>query len=278
MPSEFDAWVGKSQTQTGCLSADRAAMLHATLEAGESSPPVVGDIAPYLWHWSAFAPTSPMSALAADGHEHRGGFLPPVPHPRRMWAGGALDFHAPVIVGRDLRQTSTIAKIERKSSSMVFVTVEHEIFDRDTHLISERHDIVYLDVPPSYSPPAPRPVPDAPVFVQDEEMPITRLFRYSAATFNAHRIHYDLSFARDVEGYPGLLVHGPLQATLMLREAITHTGRTPKSLSYRGVHPMFHDDALQVMGYDETPVTLSVCTVKPGAYQGMIGTVTWADQ
>ncbi|MCK0149213.1 MaoC family dehydratase N-terminal domain-containing protein [Marivita sp. S6314] len=277
MTTDMRDWIGKTETTTGTISPLQADMLQATLGAADHPAPALGDPAPYLWHWTAFAPTVPMSDLAPDGHQHRGGFLPPVPHPRRMWAGGTLTFHAPIRIGDPLRQVSTIQSIDRKSDSMVFVAVAHEVYHADTHLLSEVHNIVYLDIPPSYSPPNPKPVPDSPVFSIDEPMPITRLFRYSAATFNAHRIHYDLSYARDVENYPGLLVHGPLQATLMLAHAARHTGRTPRSFAYRGVHPMFHDDPMQIMGFDATHDSLSVCTVKPGRHQGMHGTIRWAD-
>lgn len=274
---QFSDWIGKEQTSHGRIAPEIAAMLQATLSEDLQATPQDGDIAPLLWHWTAFAPMVPMSQLAEDGHQHRGRFLPPVPQPRRMWAGGELTFHAPLRIGAPLRQVSTIRSVEQKSNGMVLVAVGHEIHDADTHLLSEIHNIIYLDIPPAYIPPKPRPLPANPVFVQPEAMPITRLFRYSAATFNAHRIHYDLSYARDHEHYPGLLVHGPLQATLMLNAAVAHSGRKARHFAYRGLHPMFHDDPLEVMGYDETDQGISVCTVKPGLHQGMQGTVTWAD-
>ena len=275
MSDAIERWIGKTETTIGKVCDHRAAMLHATVGTANAQAPRTGDVAPLLWHWTAFAPTVPMHELAHDGHQHRGGFLPPVSHPRRMWAGGELTFHAPIHIGADLRQTSTIRSIERKSEKMVLVAVGHEIHDGDTRVVSEIHNIVYIDIPPSYAPPKPRPVPDQPVFSIAEEMPITRLFRYSAATFNAHRIHYDLSYAQDIENYPGLLVHGPMQATLMLAHAARHAGRAPKHFTYRGVYPMFHDEPLTVVGFDETETTLSVCTTKPGSHQGMTGTVTW---
>jgi 3-methylfumaryl-CoA hydratase len=275
MTAQHSDWIGKQETVTGRISTDTAAMLHATLsETGLA--PQDGDIAPLLWHWTAFAPKVPMSQLAADGHQHRGGFLPPVPQPRRMWAGGELTFHAPLHIEEPLRQVSTIRAVETKSNGMVLVAVGHEVFGTDDrHCLSEVHNIIYLDIPPAYTPPKPQAVPENPVFAYEEPMPITRLFRYSAATFNAHRIHYDLSYAQDHEHYPGLLVHGPLQATLMLNAAVKHSGRADHQMTYRGVHPMFHDEPLLVMGYDETDQGMSLCTAKPGLHQGMQARVTW---
>ncbi|MFP7672550.1 MaoC family dehydratase N-terminal domain-containing protein [Marivita sp. S0852] len=278
MTTDYAAWIGKPRSTPGQITQQLAAMLHATLGTPKDEPPENGDIAPHLWHWAAFAPTVPMSDLADDGHQHRGDFLPPVPHPRRMWAGGELTFHAPLHIGAPLTQISTVTAIERKSSRMVFVTVAHEIYQSDIHALSERHTIAYVDIPPAYAPPVPKPVPATPVFTKSEPMPITRLFRYSAVTFNAHRIHYDLSYAKDVENYPGLVVHGPLQATLMLSHAVAYSQRSPGHFTYRGVHPMFHDDPMQVLGYDPTDTALSLCTAKPGSHQGMQATVTWASE
>lgn len=279
MTTEYRDWIGRTQTVTGRISTELAEMLNVSVSMAAAPCPQTGEVAPLLWHWSAFAPKLPLSELAEDGHERRGGFLPPVPQPRRMWAGGELTFHAPILIGATLRQDSSILKVEEKSNGMILVAVGHEIFgEDDAHLVSEIHNIVYLDIPPVYSPPRPRAVPEAPVFVHEEPMPITRLFRYSAATFNAHRIHYDLSFAQDHEHYPGLLVHGPLQATLMLNAAVAHGGRAAHRFTYRGVYPMFHDEPLVVMGHDQTDRGLSVCTAKPGHHQGMVGEVLWAPQ
>lgn len=276
MTTQLSDWIGRTQTTTGRIAPEIAAMLHATLSDSGQPAPEDGQVAPLLWHWTAFAPAVPMSQLADDGHQHRGGFLPPVSQPRRMWAGGELTFHAPIHIGAPLRQDSTILSIEEKSNGMILVAVGHEVFDAgDRHLLSEVHNIIYLDIPPTYTPPKPRPVPQEVVFLHAEPMPITRLFRYSAATFNAHRIHYDLSYARDHEHYPGLLVHGPMQATLMLNAAVAHSGRAAHHFTYRGVHPMFHDEVLHVIGHEETDTGMSVCTAKPGQHQGMQGTVTW---
>lgn len=269
-------WIGRRERVVGGISADVAAMLQVTVSRGAQPGPKEGDVAPLLWHWAAFATRVPMDDLAADGHPRRGGFLPPVSQPRRMWAGGELTFHADIRIGEELHQISTIKAVEEKSNGMVLVAVGHEISDtKGTLLVSETHNIVYLDIPATYVPPKPRAVPETPVFERDEPMPVTRLFRYSAATFNAHRIHYDLSYAQDHEHYPGLLVHGPLQATLMLQAALDHSGRAAHHLSYRGVHPMFHDEPLVVMGHAETEDGMALCTAKPGHHQGMMAQVVW---
>ena len=259
----------------GSLSAELAAMAHATLSTEQDALPGTGDAAPALWHWAAFNAAPSMAALADDGHPHKGGFLPPVNLPRRMWAGGEVAFHAPVRVGATLRKSSTIQNVDEKTETLTFVTVGHQIFEGDMLLISERQDIVYLPIPESFTPPKKRPTPTETAFSTAHDITTPLLFRYSAMTFNAHRIHYDLPYAQEVEKYPGLVVHGPMQATLLLNAAIRHAGRQPATFSYRGVHPMFHTDPLHLMGHDETDAGMRLCTGVPGAHQGMQATVTW---
>lgn len=275
LKTDLSQWAGNTQTQDGCLGVDVAQMLHATLVSRTLPQPRAGDEMPSLWHWSAFTPKVPMARLAGDGHPERGDFLPPVNLPRRMWAGGSVQFHQPLHVGAALRQVSTISAVEEKSDTMTFVTVDHEVYEGDVLAVTETQNIVYLEIPEHFSPPRPRAVPDACEF--DIAVPVSEalLFRYSAATFNAHRIHYDLGYAQTVEKYPGLVVHGPLQASLLLDAAMTHAQRVPEKFSYRGIHPMFHHDELHLFGYDETEQGMSLCTGVPGSHQGMQATVTW---
>ena len=274
---DLSQWVGKTQTQTGRVGAEIAQMLHATIGAPDSAAPVAGDTLPSLWHWAAFTPKAPMDKITQDGHPQRGDFLPPVHLPRRMWAGGEVTFHEPMLVEEPLTQVSTITGVEEKSDTMVFVTLTHEVYAKDRLALSEIQNIVYLEIPDSFAPPRARPVPDAPVFADRVTMSEALLFRYSAATFNAHRIHYDLAYAREVEKYPGLVVHGPLQATVLLQAAERHSGRAPAQFSYRGVHPLFHDDDLHVMGFEATDHGMKLCTGIPGGHQGQLASVTWRD-
>ena len=278
MKADLTKWIDRTETLNGAISPEMAAMAHVTLSTDQDAMPGLGDAAPALWHWTAFNPAPAMVTLADDGHPHTGGFLPPINLPRRMWAGGDVTFHAPVRVGASLRKTSTILNIEEKSETLIFIIVGHEIYEGDTLLITERQDIVYLPIPDRFSPPKARPVPTETTF--DVAHPVTTplLFRYSAITFNAHRIHYDLPYAQGVEKYPGLVIHGPLQATLLLNAAIRHAGRQPSTFSYRGVHPMFHTDPLHLIGYEEGPDSMRLCTGVLGAHQGMQATVSWTNR
>lgn len=272
---DLSQWIGKTRTQTGRIGEELAHMLHATLSPEDAATPEMGDALPSLWHWTAFNPKAPMARLAEDGHPERGDFLPPVNLPRRMWAGGSVAFHRPIRMGAPLTQTSTITAVEEKSEAMTFVTLDHEVREDGALAVAETQNIVYLQIPERFSPPNPRPTPDAPAF--DVAAPVSEalLFRYSAVTFNAHRIHYDLTYAQEVEKYPGLVVHGPLQATLLLAAAKAYAGREPARFDYRGVHPMFHDDDLHLYGFDETDTGMSLCTGAPGRHQGMSAAVTW---
>jgi 3-methylfumaryl-CoA hydratase len=274
----FAEWIGRSQTVEGTVDVSLAQMLHATLAAPGFQAPRGGDPLPALWHWSAFSPKVTMDKLSRDGHPQRGDFLPPVNLPRRMWAGGAVTFHADLHVGAALEQVSTIKDVAVKSESMVFVTVLHDVFEGGRPVLSETQNIVYLEIPDTYTPPRAKPVPTENV-VFDTPVPLSEamLFRYSAATFNAHRIHYDLAYASEVEKYPGLVVHGPLQATLLMGAATAQSGRRPAQFTYRGVHPMFHSDPLRLMGFDATQAGMSLCTGVPGAHRGMEATVLWEE-
>lgn len=271
-------WIGREETTRACVDAGLAAMMAATVEPR----PVVrqaGDVLPLLWHWTAFPVLDPMDALAEDGHPHKGGFLPPVDLPRRMWASGSLEFLKPLHVDEVFTRHSVIRDVVAKEGGtgrMVFVTVEHEIAGREGMAIRERQDIVYLPMPDRFTPPAPRPVPGAPLL--DETVPVNEalLFRYSACTFNAHRIHYDLPYAQAVEKYPALVVHGPLQATYLAALAGRWKGRPPDRFSFRGVHPCFHDHDLRLMA-EACDGGLTLCTARGDAHQCQTATAIWED-
>ncbi len=217
-PGTFEAWIGRTEERCDIITAAPPAALSATLDRDDPAP-VAGTPLPPLWHWLYFLPMARQSELGPDGHGKRGGFLPPVPLPRRMWAGSRLEFVHPLRVGDAVVRTSRIAAVTSKSARsgpLVFVTVEHEIANETGVAIREAHDIVYRDLPvpgaATTAPEAPRDESFAREIVPDDVL----LFRYSALTFNGHRIHYDRRYVTEVEGYPGLIVHGPLIATLLL--------------------------------------------------------------
>jgi len=206
-----------------------------------------------VWHWLYFLPMSPLSEAGPDGHPARGGFLPPVPLPRRMWASSDLRFHEPIAIGDTIKRTSTIESVDHKkgrSGDLVFVVVNHQIHRGHTLCIDEKHHIVYREMP---DPEAPTPTPPAAPTGAQWSRRVTPdpvlLFRYSALTFNSHRIHYDAPYTQEVEGYPGLVVHGPLVATLLLDLLHEHLPEaTVKSYQFRAVSPTFCPDTFTLNG------------------------------
>jgi 3-methylfumaryl-CoA hydratase len=162
-----------------------------------------------------------------------------------------------------------------KTGPMALVTVAHAIEGARGLAVEEVHDIVYLEIPDSFRPPAPIAAPETTVLDETVPMDPVRLFRYSAATFNGHRIHYDLPYATEVEHYPGLVVHGPLQATLLIAAATRFHGRQPDRFRYRGVHPMFDTHDLRVLGEGGEPGKMRLCTAAPAGHQGMQATAEW---
>jgi 3-methylfumaryl-CoA hydratase len=214
-------WIGKSETVSDIATATPYAALSATLGWPPERPPA-GTPLPALWHWLYFLPLDRQSEIGPDGHAKRGGFLPPVPLPRRMWAGSQFAFHQPLRVGDAISRVSTIADVTQKSGRtgpLVFVKVRHEIRRQKEPAvaITEFHDIVYREAPrPDDVAPPPRQAPASSTWERKWIPDDVLLFRYSALTFNGHRIHYDRRYVTEVEGYPGLIVHGPLIATLLL--------------------------------------------------------------
>lgn len=279
----LSAWEDRTDAQRGGVSRQVAAMAQATL-GGRADVLNDGDPLPPLWHWFGFSPITQTSDLGKDGHPKLGGFLPDTGLDRRMWAGGELSFHGPVHIGEDLERRSKIRSIVEKTGAagrMVFVTVDHQIHGDPGLAVSERHDIVYLAIPDTYVPPAKKPAPANTDFSEEVNVTASLLFRYSAITFNAHRIHYDLRYAQETERYPGLVVHGPLQATLMMSAAHRHAGRMPDRFTYRGVHPVFLEDPLRVVGTQVQPGSMNLCTAvdhADGSYQGMQATAYWEEE
>ncbi len=219
--AHLQAWVGRTETLTDELNAAPVRGLSATLDRDDPAPGP-GTVLPPLWHWLYFLPQHRQSEIGPDGHAKRGGFLPPVPLPRRMWAGGRLTWDAvnPLVVGDAVRRTSRIASVTHKAGrtgDLLFVLVRHEIANACGLSVTEEHDIVYRAVAQPGDPVPPPVAAEPGAAWQREIVPDdVLLFRYSALTFNGHRIHYDRRYVTQVEGYPGLIVHGPLIATLLV--------------------------------------------------------------
>jgi 3-methylfumaryl-CoA hydratase len=213
--AQLRAWEGRSETLHDQLTAAPVQGLAATLDRDASGSTEL----PALWHWLYFLPRARRSELGPDGHPRVGGFLPPVPLPRRMWAGGRLQWHGPLRLGAEVQRTSRIASVTHKagrSGDLVFVVVRHEITCGGALALSEEQDIVYrAPAQPGDQAPAPQAAPTGASWAREIRPDPVLLFRYSALTFNGHRIHYDRPYATQVEGYPGLVVHGPLIATLL---------------------------------------------------------------
>jgi 3-methylfumaryl-CoA hydratase len=249
-----NAWIGRSEECRDQVPSELTPRLLATLDL----VPPAGDAIPPLGHWLLFQDWQKPEALGPDGHPKRGGFLPPLHDlPRRMWAGGRIEFRGELRAGMALRRRSTIAAIEEKegaSGRLVFVTVRHEIAGPGDAGLVEEHDLVYRGTEGAAVKPAePAPAPPGGSLVREILPDSVMLFRYSALTGNGHRIHYDLDYARGVELYPGLVVHGPLQATLLADLALRlDPGRRLRRFSFRGKRPAFHGCRLRLEGWHET--------------------------
>lgn len=243
-PGFLRSWIGRSEIATDMISARQAKLMAATVDF-EDDQFDIGSELPPLWTWIYFLKAERASNLGRDGHPVKGGFLPPVGLPRRMWAGGRFVFHNPVLIGMQVEKRSIIRDVvckQGRSGALIFVTVQHDLFCDGLHLLEEQQDIVYREAPKAgkaftNGQTAPEAKPD---WQEKLETDSTLLFRYSALTFNGHRIHYDANYARDVEGYEGLVVHGPLIATLLVNNATKHrSGGTLVKYEYRGIAPMF---------------------------------------
>ena len=244
--AHLQTWQGRSETLEDIITPAPLRALSATLDRDDALP-VVGTDLPPLWHWLFFLPHHRQSEIGPDGHAKRGGFLPPVPLPRRMWAGGRLQWHAPMKVGDAVKRVSTIQSVTHKAGrtgDLLFVLVKHDVFNAHGLCLTEEHDIVYRPAARA-SDPVPAPIA-ASSLIEPGEM-WTRdvvpddvlLFRYSALTFNGHRIHYDRKYVTQVEGYPGLIVHGPLIATWLVDLVRRHTDRSIQRFEFKALRPTF---------------------------------------
>jgi len=247
MSSSPEGWIGKQESCRDRLDPSHAGRIAAMLDRPF---PREGDDLAALWHWAFFQIPVPPSATGLDGHIAPGGFLPKSEGNTRMWAGGRVNFYRPLAIGQPAERRSCIKAINEKtgrSGKLLFVTVEHEYRQNGVLCLSEEQDIVYkAPAPPRLS--LDKPVAEAQWSQSVQPSPLL-LFRYSAVTFNGHRIHYDHPYTTEKEGYPDLVVHGPMIATLMVQAFVdANPGLTPVSLSYRGLRPLTVDKSFQVAG------------------------------
>lgn len=267
-------WIGRSEEAREVLTPALANRFAATLETTGAQ-----GYAPRLIHFCLTQPAVGMEGLGDDGHPAKGGFLPPVPLPRRMWAGGDITFHDDIRIGEEVLRRSEITDVtlkEGRSGALCFVTVAHEISSAGRLVLSERQDIVYRGETPPSGGGAVRPVTEAPVGKHRATvMPSTALlFRYSALTFNGHRIHYDRDYAMSEENYPGLVVHGPLQATLLCHFAERIAGKPLVGFRFRGLSPAFDGTALSLHA-EEAEGGLKLWTAPDGGAVAMEAFASW---
>ena len=248
-------WIGRSREIADVITAAPLAAMSATLDRADPRPEP-GDALPVGWHWLFFHDAAQQSELGADGHPRRGGFLPPVPLPRRMAAGGRLTFKKPLAVGESVRRVSEVTEVTSKpgrSGDLVIVVVRHTVFGEAGIAIEEEQDLVFREAPrPNAPQPVPRSAPTDAEWARTIHPDPVMLFRYSALTFNGHRIHYDRGYCAECEGYPGLVVHGPLTAILLMDLWRRHRPNTRLGrFTFRALWPLFDTGPFTVCGKSE---------------------------
>jgi 3-methylfumaryl-CoA hydratase len=255
--TKWAAWIGKTQTQEDILTPALLQRFRATIDSEDAAQGI---------HWCLCLPETRTADLDSDGHPKRGGFLPPIPLPRRMWASSKVTFHAPIPIAAKISRLSTLANVTEKngdSGQLIFVDIDHETSANGILVVSERQTLVYREPPSASSAPSPTNTqldlaqwPHHRIVEPHEAL----LFRYSALTFNSHRIHYDHPYATKIEGYAGLVVHGPLMATLLLDLGTrTFGAEAIKTFAFRGQAPAIAGERLHVVGKAEgLNVTLAI--------------------
>ena len=252
MSANYADWIGNTEETEDAITLAPVLAAAAMLDDATTKF-AVGSYLPPLWHWFYFLPKVAQSRLGSDGHPERGGFMPPIDLPRRMFAGARMRFPRPLAIGKTAIRYSVIRDVstkEGRTGRLAFVTVSHTIRQDGAVCIEEEQDIVYREqgapvaaVPVVALPPVPsgawtRTVNPDPIL----------LFRFSALTFNAHRIHYDRPYAMTIEGYPGLVVHGPLTAVMLLELVRWGTNRTVTAFTFRGQAPLFDLAPFRLVG------------------------------
>ncbi len=271
MSQVYEDWVGREETLTERMAASAAAAMAATLDLPTSPGP--GEPLPPGWHWMFFNPVVRRSGLGDDGHPRRGGFLPPIDLPRRMWAGSRVRYLAAVPVDALADRRSRITRVQNKVGKrgpLWFVTVEHTTQVDGRVCVVEEQDIVYRDAASATPTLAPEVHDDKAAWSREVIADTTQLFRYSALTFNGHRIHYDQAYAREEEGYPDLVVHGPLTATLLQQLAVENAGgRRLARFEFRGVNPLFAGRAFRIEGRPDAEGTAALWARGPAGELAM---------
>lgn len=237
-------WVGNTQRVTDTISLP---LVRRIRDFYSLSPDVAeGDALLELWHWFFFNPSVPPERIGTDGHPEVGDFLPPIALPRRMWGGSRLSFHRPLLAGRDAEKASRVVSVDLKQGStgqLGIVRVAHEIIQDDELCLSEEQDIVYRQASNGSSSQASGPAcPEGAMYRESIAPTPVMLFRYSALTYNAHRIHYDRDYAMRAEGYGGLVVHGPLTASLLAQFARRIAQKPLKTFSFKGLSPLIDSE------------------------------------
>ena len=276
-PLRLQDWIGRAETRKDTVTAAPLVALSALLDRDDPAPKA-GDPAPPLAHWLYFLPAYRQSEAGSDGHAVKGGFLPPIELPRRMWAGSRLEFLRPLLVGSEVTRVSRIqgiAEKEGRSGKLVFVTVRHEVSDARGLVLSDEHDIVFRGETTLAAKPVAAPRNE--VWQREIHPDPVLLFRYSAVTFNSHRIHYDHPYVTRVEGYPGLVVHGPLTATLLvdlLRRSAP--GADLKTFAFRAMRPLYDTANFHTCGLpDEANRSARLWTRDAEGAVTMEATATW---
>ncbi len=244
-------WIGNKESDVDYVTVPAVHRLAATLDRADPMPKM-GDPLPVGWHQILFPRVVRQSQIGADGHPERGDFLPPVPLPRRMFAGKRTTFHADLRVGDEVRRDSVIQAVNLKqgrTGQMVFVTIKTDITGPRGLAITEEQDVVYREAAPGGTPPQPpQPAPGRAVWSRVVTPDPVMLFRYSALTFNGHRIHYDLPYVTQVEGYPGLVMNGGLTTLLAFELARTHASTPIHYIASRNVRALFANQPITIAG------------------------------
>jgi 3-methylfumaryl-CoA hydratase len=282
---DLSRWIGREQWMIQTLNPFPARALAAMLD--HAHLPDAGDALPAAWHWLYFLETSSTAGTGPDGHAERGSFMPPIPLPRRMWAAGAVELLAPLRLGEPAEKVSRIRGVEHKqgrSGELFFVTIDHDVYQRGMLCVHEEQTLVYRAMPTERGPlPAGAAAPGASApAAADWSRTVTidpvLLFRFSALTYNGHRIHYDRDYATATEGYPGLVVHGPLLVVLLLDLVRAHKPAPAiKALRFRAMRPTFDLEAFSLHGRCEGP-RVSLWSADGEGYVGMSATATLGEE
>jgi len=276
----YAEWIGNTESTDDDITLAPALAAAATLDDTESAF-VAGTVLPPLWHWFYFLPKAPQSKLGPDGHPERGAFMPPIELPRRMFAGARLRFLKPLVIGKPARRDATILDVSEKSGAsgtLAFVTVGYRFLQDGEECIVEEQDIVYRE--PGAPVPAPEQadLPPLPAGAWSRTIvPDPRLlFRFSALTFNGHRIHYDRDYTMNEEGYPGLVVHGPLTAVLLMELVRRNADRPAAGFAFRGRAPLFDLAPFRLVGVPGDDGTIGLEAQGPDGKTAMTATAELA--